>query len=149
VRYLNNADEAKEYITGFTISNDVSERGFQKERGGQWVKGKSADTFNPIGPFLATPDEIADVSNLNMYLKVNDELRQNGNTSNMIFDVYFIVYYLSQFMTLEAGDLITTGTPKGVGMGMNPPTFLKEGDELKLEIDQLGSQHCRVKNYYS
>ena len=139
-RYLNAVEEAKEYIAGYCISHDVSERAFQMERGGQWTKGKSCDTFNPIGPFLSTPDEIRDVHNLSMKLWVNGVQMQHGNTSTMVFDCYFIVHYLSQFMTLEAGDLISTGTPPGVGLGMKPPQYLKEGDKVTLEIECLGRQ---------
>jgi 2-keto-4-pentenoate hydratase/2-oxohepta-3-ene-1,7-dioic acid hydratase in catechol pathway len=139
-RYLENVDVVDEYIAGYCISHDVSERAFQIERGGQWTKGKSCDNFNPVGPWLVTPEELADVNNLQMVLKVNGEVRQNGNSSTMIFHCSFLVQYLSQFMTLEAGDLITTGTPPGVGMGMKPPQFLKAGDEVVLEIDGLGQQ---------
>ena len=139
-RYLDSEKDAHQYIAGYTISNDVSEREFQKERGGQWTKGKSCDTFNPVGPFMITPDELSNVNSLAMKLKVNGELRQNGNTSNMIFNPFYIVWYLSQFMTLEAGDLISTGTPAGVGMGMTPPRYLKRGDVIELEIENLGYQ---------
>lgn len=139
-RYLNSIDEAKEYIAGYCISNDVSERAFQLERGGQWTKGKSCDNFNPLGPFLVTPDEIDDVHNLPMWLSVNGVPTQNGNTRSMIFDCYYLVHYLSQFMTLEAGDLISTGTPPGVGLGMKPPRYLKAGDVVELSIEGLGSQ---------
>ena len=139
-RYLNSEAEADDYIAGYTISHDVSERDFQKEHGGQWCKGKSCDTFNPVGPFLATSDEIKDVSNLNMCLSVNGIKRQNSNTKMMIFNPRFLVHYLSQFMTLEAGDLLSTGTPHGVGMGMKPQTFLKDGDTVELKIEGLGSQ---------
>jgi len=139
-KYLNSEIESKDYIAGYTISNDVSERDFQKNRGGQWTKGKSCDTFNPTGPYLLTTDEISDVNNLNMNLTVNGTTRQHSNTKNMIFNPYYIVHYLSQFMTLEAGDLISTGTPSGVGMGMTPPQFLKAGDTVELTIDKLGTQ---------
>jgi 2-keto-4-pentenoate hydratase/2-oxohepta-3-ene-1,7-dioic acid hydratase in catechol pathway len=139
-RYLNAVEEAKEYIAGYCISHDVSERAFQMERGGQWTKGKSCDNFNPLGPFLSTPDEIRDVHNLSMKLWVSGVQMQQGNTSTMVFDCYFIVHYLSQFMTLEAGDLISTGTPPGVGLGMKPPQYLKEGDKVTLEIEGLGRQ---------
>jgi 2-keto-4-pentenoate hydratase/2-oxohepta-3-ene-1,7-dioic acid hydratase in catechol pathway len=139
-RYLDSVDQAPEHIAGYCVAHDVSERHFQLERGGQWVKGKSCDTFNPLGPYLATKDEIADVSNLNMTLDVNGERRQTGNTSTMIFNPFFIVHYLSQFMTLEAGDVISTGTPPGVGLGMKPPQFLKAGDVVELSIEGLGSQ---------
>lgn len=139
-RYLNSVDEAKDYVGGYCISHDVSERAFQLERGGQWTKGKSCDNFNPLGPFLATPDEIEDVHNLNMALWVNGEKYQKGNTKTMIFNCYYVIHYLSQFMTLEAGDLISTGTPPGVGLGMKPPKYLKAGDKVALEIDHLGRQ---------
>lgn len=139
-RYLGSEEEAKDAIAGYCVSHDVSERAFQLERGGQWVKGKSCDTFNPLGPFLATPDEVEDVQNLNMYLDVNGERMQTGHTSTMIFNVPFIIHYLSQFFTLEAGDVITTGTPPGVGLGMKPPKFLKAGDVVELGIDGLGKQ---------
>lgn len=139
-RYLNSPDEADEYIAGYCISNDVSEREFQTERGGQWTKGKSCDNFNPTGPIMATKDEISDPQNLAMKLWVNGELKQNGNSSTMVFDCRFIIYYLSQFMTLEAGDLITTGTPPGVAMGMAVPAYLKAGDIVELVIEGLGRQ---------
>lgn len=140
-RYLNSESEAVDYIAGYTISNDVSERDFQKERGGgQWTKGKSCDTFNPVGPFMITKDEIKDVNNLWMKLFVNGILQQNGNTGNMIFNPYFLVYHISQFMTLEPGDIVSTGTPSGVGMGKIPPSFLKRGDTMELEIENLGKQ---------
>lgn len=139
-RYLASVADAKDYIAGYAVSNDVSEREFQIERGGQWTKGKSCDTFFPLGPFLMTADEIKDVNNLAMELKVNGVVRQSGNTSNMIFDPLFVVHYLSQFMTLEAGDVISTGTPAGVGLGMKPPTFLKAGDQVDLAIEGLGTQ---------
>lgn len=139
-RYVDSAEGALAHIAGYTICHDVSERHFQKERGGQWVKGKSCDTFNPTGPWLATRDEIADPQSLNLTLKVNGQQRQNGNTKTMIFGVGELVRYISQFMTLEAGDVISTGTPPGVGLGMTPPTFLKAGDVAELEIDRLGSQ---------
>jgi 2-keto-4-pentenoate hydratase/2-oxohepta-3-ene-1,7-dioic acid hydratase in catechol pathway len=139
-RYLDSVEDAKDYIAGYCISHDVSERAFQLERGGQWTKGKSCDNFNPLGPFLSTPDEIKDVHNLTMSLWVNGVQMQKGNTNTMIFDCYYIVHYLSQFMTLEAGDLISTGTPPGVGLGMKPPQYLKEGDTVIVEIEGLGRQ---------
>ncbi len=139
-RYLDSADVAKKYIAGYCISHDVSEREFQLERGGQWTKGKSCDTFNPLGPFLATADEINDVNNLSMSLHVNGTQMQKGNTASMIFDCYYLVHYLSQFMTLEAGDVITTGTPPGVGMGKKPQQYLKAGDVVELAIEGLGNQ---------
>lgn len=139
-RYLNSPEVALEYVAGFCVSHDVSERAFQLERGGQWTKGKSCDTFNPLGPYLVTRDAVANAGKLSMSLAVNGERMQSGNTQNMIFGPEFIVYYLSQFMTLEAGDLITTGTPPGVGMGRKPPRFLRPGDVVELGIDGLGSQ---------
>lgn len=140
ISYLSNETEAEEAIAGFCIMHDVSERTFQLEMGGQWVKGKSCPGFSPVGPYLATPDEIMDVHKLKMQLWVNGELMQNGNTSTMIFRPAFIVHYLSQFMKLEAGDIITTGTPPGVGMGKKPSRFLKGGDVVKLSIEDLGDQ---------
>ena len=139
-RYLDSADQSKEFIAGYAISNDVSEREFQIERGGQWTKGKSCDNFNPLGPYLVTPDEIKDVQNLSLRLSVNGKQMQNGNTSKMVFNVYYLVHYLSQFMTLEAGDLILTGTPPGVGLGMKPPQYLKAGDVVELSVEGLGFQ---------
>jgi 2-keto-4-pentenoate hydratase/2-oxohepta-3-ene-1,7-dioic acid hydratase in catechol pathway len=139
-RYLENADAAKRFIAGYAVANDVSEREFQIEKGGQWTKGKSCDNFCPLGPFLVTPDEIADVQNLSLTLSLNGRQMQNGNTAKMIFNVNYIVYYVSQFMTLEAGDLILTGTPPGVGMGMKPNLYLKDGDVVELAIDKLGLQ---------
>lgn len=139
-RYLDSPADAPGCVAGYCISNDVSERGFQLERGGQWVKGKSCDTFNPLGPWLATADELGDVADLDMALDVNGQRMQSGNTKTMIFDVPFIVHYLSQFMTLEPGDLITTGTPPGVGLGMKPPRYLKAGDVMQLSITGLGQQ---------
>jgi len=139
-RYVDSVDAAAAHIGGYCISHDVSERAFQLERGGQWTKGKSCDTFNPLGPWLATPDEIADPANLAMSLKVNGEFKQRGNTSTMIFTPAFLIHYLSQFMTLEPGDLISTGTPPGVGLGMKPPQYLKAGDVVDLKIEGLGSQ---------
>ena len=139
-RYLNSPEDAWERISGFVISNDVSEREFQLERGGQWVKGKSCETFNPCGPWLVTPDELKDVQQLSMRLSVNGELVQSGSTSTMIFDVPYLLWYLSQWMVLDPGDLINTGTPPGVGMGMNPPQFLQVGDVMELEIEGLGGQ---------
>jgi 2-keto-4-pentenoate hydratase/2-oxohepta-3-ene-1,7-dioic acid hydratase in catechol pathway len=139
-RYLDSPDQSAEYIAGYCISHDVSEREFQAERCGQWVKGKSCDTFSPLGPFVATRDEVPDVNNLDMALDVNGERRQTGNTKTMIFDVFFLVHYVSQFMTLEPGDIITTGTPPGVGLGMDPPQYLKEGDTVELTVSGLGHQ---------
>lgn len=131
--------DAMEYIAGYALHNDYSERAFQLERGGQWVKGKSNDTFAPLGPWLATKEEIADIDNLRLWLTVNGKKMQDGNTSNLIFKIPFIVSYLSQFMTLLPGDVISTGTPAGVGLGFNPPVYLKAGDVIELGIDGLGS----------
>ena len=125
--------------------NDLTEREWQFDKLGQWVKGKSADTFGPIGPYLVTPDEISDVQNLNMSLDVNGKRMQTGNTNKMIFKINFIVSYLSKFMTLMPGDIITTGTPPGVGMGRKPAVYLKDGDKIKLSIDNLGEQFHEVK----
>jgi 2,4-didehydro-3-deoxy-L-rhamnonate hydrolase len=142
--YLDSIDDARDAIAGYLIANDVSEREFQIERGGQWTKGKSAETFNPAGPWLVTPDEIDDVGALDMWLDVNGVRRQTGNTKTMVFDPYFLVRYLSQFLVLEPGDLINTGTPPGVGMGMNPPVWLQPGDVMELGIQGLGSQRQNV-----
>ena len=139
-RYLESAEKSAEYIAGYCISHDVSEREFQLERGGQWSKGKSCDTFNPIGPWLSTADDVPDVMKAPMKLWVNGELRQNGTTKKMIFGPAQLVHYISQFMTLEPGDLISTGTPPGVGLGMKPPRYLKTGDVIELEIEGLGKQ---------
>ena len=139
-RYLGSQKEAESCVGGYVLSHDVSEREFQLERGGQWTKGKSCDTFNPLGPWLATTEEVKNVSDLPMTLSVNGEPRQKGNTATMIFGVMELIRYLSQFMTLEAGDLISTGTPPGVGMAMKPPQFLKSGDTVELEIAGLGKQ---------
>jgi 2-keto-4-pentenoate hydratase/2-oxohepta-3-ene-1,7-dioic acid hydratase in catechol pathway len=142
--YLDDPAAARDAIAGYVLCNDVSERAFQIERGGQWSKGKSAETFNPAGPWLATPDEIKDVSDLGMWLDVNGVRRQTGNTSTMVFDPYTIVHYLSQFMVLEPGDLINTGTPPGVGMGFKPPVWLQPGDVMELGIDFLGTQRQQI-----
>ena len=142
--YLDTVEQARSAIAGYLVVNDVSERAFQIERGSQWSKGKSAETFNPAGPWLVTPDEIDDVHNLRMWLDVSGERRQNGSTSTMIFDPYFIVHYLSQFLVLEPGDLINTGTPPGVGMGMRPQAWLQAGDVIELGIEGLGSQRQTV-----
>ena len=136
--------ESFNHIFGYCIVNDISEREFQIERSGQWDKGKGCDTFGPIGPFLVTKDEIKDIQNLNLELKVNGKIMQKGNTKKMIFDVSYIVSYLSNFMTLNPGDIITTGTPPGVGMTKNPSVFLKKGDEMILKIDNLGFQKQKV-----
>jgi 2-keto-4-pentenoate hydratase/2-oxohepta-3-ene-1,7-dioic acid hydratase in catechol pathway len=139
--------EALNYVAGYCLHNDLSERAFQLERNGQWVKGKSCDTFAPLGPYLATPDEIADVNNLRLWLTVNGKKMQDGNTSNFIFKIPFIVSYVSQFMTLLPGDVISTGTPAGVGLGFDPPIYLKEGDVVELGIDGLGTSKQHVKAY--
>ncbi len=140
-------EQALDHVAGYALHNDYSERSFQLERGGQWVKGKSADTFAPLGPFLATPDEIPNAGNLAMWLKVNGQLRQNSSTANMIFDVATLVSYVSEFMTLLPGDVISTGTPAGVGLGMNPPTYLRAGDVVELGIKGLGESRQEVTNY--
>ncbi|WP_306306808.1 fumarylacetoacetate hydrolase family protein [Microtetraspora fusca] len=142
--YLDSVEDAADVIAGYCVVNDVSERAFQMERGGQWVKGKSAETFNPAGPWLVTPDEIADVNDLDMWLDVNGVRRQTGNTKTMIFDSYFIVHHLSQFMVLEPGDLINTGTPPGVGMGHDPQIWLRPADVMELGIAGLGAQRQHV-----
>ena len=136
--------ESPDHILGYCLVNDISEREWQIEKMGQWVKGKSNDTFGPIGPYLVTKDEISDVNNLNLSLDVNGKRMQTGNSKTMIFNVNFIVSYLSKFMSLQTGDIITTGTPAGVGMGMNPQVFLKSGDSIKLTIDCLGEQNSKV-----
>lgn len=136
--YVDEAD-AMDYVAGYCLHNDVSEREFQLERGGTWDKGKGCDTFAPIGPFLATKDEISDPDNLRLWLKLNGEMMQDGNTSDFIFRIPFLVSYLSQFMSLLPGDIISTGTPSGVGLGQNPPLYLKAGDVIELGIDGLGS----------
>jgi 2-keto-4-pentenoate hydratase/2-oxohepta-3-ene-1,7-dioic acid hydratase in catechol pathway len=144
-RYLRDTEAAAGVIGGYVISNDVSERAFQLERGGQWVKGKSCETFNPLGPWLVTPDEVGDPHQLDLWLTVNDERLQDSTTANMIFSVHHLVWYLSQFMVLEPGDLINTGTPAGVGLGLKPPRYLQPGDVMELGITGLGQQRqcCR------
>jgi 2,4-didehydro-3-deoxy-L-rhamnonate hydrolase len=137
-------EEALNCVAGYVLHNDYSERNFQLERGGQWVKGKSADTFAPLGPFLATPDELPDLNRLKMWLKVNGEFRQNSSTAQMIFGVAELVSYVSQFMTLLPGDVISTGTPHGVGLGMKPPQYLKVGDVVELGIEGLGESRQMV-----
>jgi 2-keto-4-pentenoate hydratase/2-oxohepta-3-ene-1,7-dioic acid hydratase in catechol pathway len=146
-RYLASPVEAAKHIAGYVLSNDVSEREFQLERQGQWSKGKSCETFNPAGPWLVTPDEIQDVSDLWMRLSLNGQLMQNSSTAQMVFKPDFLIYYLSQFMVLEPGDLINTGTPPGVGLGQKPPSYLKDGDLMELEIQGLGKQTQRVVSY--
>ena len=137
-------DQSQDHILGYCLVNDVSEREWQIEKMGQWVKGKSHDTYGPIGPYLVTKDEIKDINNLDMTLDLNGKRMQSGNTSTMIFNVDIIVSYVSKFMSLQAGDIITTGTPPGVGMGKKPQIFLKEGDKLKLTIDNLGEQNSQI-----
>jgi len=140
VLYLENEAEAESAIGGYCIMNDVSEREFQIEKGGQWVKGKSCPGFSPVGPWMATSEEMGNINNLSMQLWVNEEQVQNGNTGTMIFKPAYLVYYISQFMQLEAGDIITTGTPPGVGLGMKPPRYITPGNVVRLSIDQLGYQ---------
>jgi 2-keto-4-pentenoate hydratase/2-oxohepta-3-ene-1,7-dioic acid hydratase in catechol pathway len=140
-------ENAIDHVAGYMLHNDYSERSFQLERGGQWVKGKSCDTFAPLGPFLATPDEIIDPCKLRMWLKVNGQIRQNSSTSNLIFGIADLVSYVSQFMTLVPGDVISTGTPPGVGLGMNPPQYLQAGDVVELGIEGLGESRQRVVSY--
>lgn len=144
--YIDEA-EALDYVAGYVLHNDVSEREFQLERNGTWDKGKGCDTFAPLGPFLATQDEIEDVNNLRLWLTVNGQKMQDGNTSNFIFNVPFVIAYVSQFMTLLPGDVISTGTPAGVGLGFNPPIYLKEGDVVELGIDGLGTSKQLLKKY--
>lgn len=144
-RYLRDETAAAACIAGYAVSNDVSERAFQLERGGQWVKGKSCETFNPLGPWLVTPDEIDDIGSLGMTLDLNGERMQDGNTTTMVFGVHYLVWYLSQFMVLEPGDLINTGTPPGVGLGMDPQRYLRDGDVMEVAIEGLGSQRQVVR----
>ena len=139
--------DALSHVAGYVLHNDVSERSYQLERSGQWVKGKSCDTFAPIGPFIATTDEIRDPNNLNLWLKLNGEEMQNSNTSDFIFNIQQVVSYISQFMTLLPGDIISTGTPFGVGLGLNPPRYLKDGDVMELGIDGLGVSKQTCKAY--
>jgi 2,4-diketo-3-deoxy-L-fuconate hydrolase len=142
-RYVS-PEDAPGFVAGYALHNDYSEREHQLEHGGQWVKGKSADTFAPLGPFLATPDEVGDVQKLGLWLSVNGESRQKGNTSNMVFGVPQLVSYISRFMTLLPGDVISTGTPPGVGLGLDPPVFLKAGDVVECGIEKLGQQRQRI-----
>ena len=146
--YVEEAD-ALNYVAGYCLHNDLSEREFQIERGGQWVKGKSCDTFAPLGPFMATPDEITNVNNLRLWLTVNGKIMQDSNTANFIFKIPFLISYISQFMTLLPGDVISTGTPPGVGLGMKPPVYLKAGDVMELGIDGLGISKQKVIGYSS
>ena len=143
-KYISEKD-APNHIFGYCIVNDISEREFQIEKMGQWVKGKSADTFGPIGPYLVTTDEISNIQKLNLSLNLNGQEMQRGSTNKMIFNINFIFSYLSNFMSLQPGDIVTTGTPPGVGMGKKPPLYLKSGDEMHLTIDHLGEQHQKVK----
>lgn len=138
-KYIGEAD-AMDHVAGYCLINDVSERSFQTERQGQWTKGKSADTFGPIGPWLVTPDEVPDPQQLDMWLEVNGVRRQNGSTATMVYGVRYLIAYLSQFMSLHPGDIISTGTPPGVGMGLKPPVYLKSGDVVTLGIEGLGTQ---------
>jgi 2-keto-4-pentenoate hydratase/2-oxohepta-3-ene-1,7-dioic acid hydratase in catechol pathway len=140
-------DRALDYVAGVCVCNDLSERHFQTERGGQWDKGKGCDTFGPFGPYLVTLDEAGDLNNLHLWLTINGQRMQDGNTREMIFDARFLVHYVSQFMSLHPGDIISTGTPAGVGMGRKPPVFLQEGDEIRLGIDGLGEQRQKVRRY--
>jgi len=139
--------EAMDYVAGYVLHNDYSERAYQLEQGGQWVKGKSCDTFAPIGPYLVTKDEIADPHQLNLWLKVNGELLQNSNTSDLVFGIAHLVSYISHYMTLLPGDIISTGTPSGVGLGLNPPRYLKPGDIVELGIQGLGSSSQKAVAY--
>lgn len=143
-KYVSEAD-AMDYVAGYCVSHDVSERAFQTERAGQWTKGKSCDTFGPIGPWLVTKDEIADPQNLKMWLSVNGKMMQDGSSKTMVYGVAHLVSYLSQFMSLHPGDVISTGTPPGVGLGMKPPQFLKAGDVVELGIEGLGTQKQTFK----
>ena len=144
--YVNKVD-ALNHIAGYVLHNDYSERTFQLEKSGQWVKGKSCDTFAPMGPYIATKDEIKDPNNLNLWLKLNGKMMQNSNTSDFIFNIQMVVSYISQFMTLLPGDVISTGTPCGVGLGLNPPKYLKPGDVVELGIEGLGNAKQHVKAY--
>lgn len=139
--------DAMKHVAGYVLHNDVSERAFQLERSGQWVKGKSCDSFAPLGPFIATKDEIENPNNLDLWLKLNGEMMQNSNTSDFIFNIQEVVSHISQFMTLLPGDLISTGTPFGVGLGLDPPRYLKDGDEVELGIMGLGTSKQRCKSY--
>jgi 2-keto-4-pentenoate hydratase/2-oxohepta-3-ene-1,7-dioic acid hydratase in catechol pathway len=140
-------EHALDHVAGVCVVNDLSEREYQLERGGQWDKGKGCDTFGPFGPYLVTLDEAGDLSNLDLWLDVNGKRMQRGNTRTLIFAVPFLVHYLSQFMSLQPGDVISTGTPSGVGLGMKPPVYLQEGDEIRLGISGLGEQRQQVRRY--
>ena len=140
-------NEAMDFVAGYCLHNDVSEREFQIERGGQWVKGKSCDTFSPLGPWMATKEEIKDENNLRLWLTVNDKKMQDSNTNDLIFKIPFLISYISQFMTLLPGDIVSTGTPFGVGLGLKPPVYLKAGDVVELGIDGLGTQKQQVRNW--
>ncbi len=145
-RYLQDPTTALDHVAGYAVSNDVSEREYQLERGGQWDKGKNCETFNPLGPWIATTDEIDDPQNLGLHLSVNGAVRQDSSTADMIFDVAHLVWYLSRFMVLEPGDVINTGTPQGVGAGLRPPDFLRAGDTVEVAIDHLGSQRQHLQH---
>ena len=145
-KYVSEAD-ALDYVAGYSVVNDLSEREYQIERHGQWCKGKGCDTFGPIGPYLVTPDEVPDPHNLDIWLDLNGKRMQDGNTRTMVYKIAYIVSYLSQFMSLQPGDIISTGTPPGVGLGMNPPLYLKEGDVMRLGIEGLGVQEQKVVRY--
>lgn len=142
-------EQAMEYVAGYMLHNDLSERAYQLERGGQWVKGKSCDTFAPMGPYFVPAEYVRNVHNLRLWLKVNGQIKQEGNTANMIFNVPFLVHYISQFMTLLPGDVISTGTPAGVGLGFNPPQYLKPGDVISLGIDELGEAEQKTVAFSS
>lgn len=142
-------ENAMNHVAGYVLHNDYSERAFQLEKGGQWVKGKSADTFAPIGPYLVTPDEIGDPHNLDLWLTLNGKMMQHSNTSDLVFNIPYLIHYISQYMSLLPGDIISTGTPSGVGLGLNPPTYLKEGDVVELGIQGLGTSRQLAKSYGS
>jgi 2-keto-4-pentenoate hydratase/2-oxohepta-3-ene-1,7-dioic acid hydratase in catechol pathway len=142
--YVSEVD-ALDHVAGYTLCNDVSEREYQLERGGTWDKGKNCETFGPVGPWLVSRDEIADPQRLRLWLEVNGRRFQNGNTATMVFDVPYLVHYISQFMPLDPGDIISTGTPPGVGLGQKPPLYLRAGDQMRLGIDGLGEQHQHVR----
>ena len=145
-RYVSEED-AMDHVAGFAVINDLSERAYQLEMQGQWCKGKGCDTFGPVGPYLVTPDEVGDFNSLGIWLELNGQRVQDGNTKTMVYKVPFLVSYISQFMSLQPGDVISTGTPPGVGLGMNPPLYLKEGDVMRLGIDKLGVQQQKVERY--